>query len=256
MHKLSVIKLPILEKSQYWWEAIQVFYEEGCVCQNMLFCLACTLRSIAFFRQAVLTPSRRLRLAITSNMRKLSVIKLPILEKSRYWWEAILKTWRDYLKVTTIPGLQNVHNASGWLASCIWTFLFVVGFACTVKDVYTNTAEYLAYPVITSMTMDQVVAIQFPSVTVCNLNRIHCANLRKLVAEHWGSELGVRLLKLHDLSNCHLDYSWKPESTRDNERKTSSRTSRTRRQDDFTTIAEYTSPSPKVFQFIFNFSLL
>jgi hypothetical protein len=125
-------------------------------------------------------------------------------------WEVLAKTWHQYLTITTIPGLQNIYHASGRLSSCVWTLLCVIGFACTVRDVYTTTIEYLAYPVITSTTVDQVVALPFPSVTVCNLNRIHCTNLRKLAAEHWGTELGARLLDLHAITNCHVDFSWEP----------------------------------------------
>jgi hypothetical protein len=58
--------------------------------------------------------------------------------------------------------------------------------------------------------MDQAVALPFPSVTVCNLNRIHCTNLRKLATKHWGTELGTRLLELHMLTSCHVDFSWTP----------------------------------------------
>jgi hypothetical protein len=131
-------------------------------------------------------------------------------KRNPFIWEVLVKTWHQYLTITTIPGLQNIYHASGRLSSYIWTLLFVIGFACTVRDVYTTTIEYLAYPVITSTTVDQVVALPFPSVTVCNLNRIHCTNLRKLAAEHWGTELGTRLLDLHVITNCHVDFSWEP----------------------------------------------
>jgi hypothetical protein len=144
------------------------------------------------------------------NIRETPVSMKSASVKNQYMWEVLLKTWQQYLTITTIPGLQNVHHASGRLSSCIWTILFIVGFACTVRDVYTTTTEYLAYPVITSMTMDQVEALPFPSVTVCNLNRIHCTNLRKLAAQHWGTELGKRLFELHTLTSCHVDFSWEP----------------------------------------------
>lgn len=145
-----------------------------------------------------------------SNISDVPVSTQSVSKENQYIWEVFVKTWHHYLSITTIPGLQNIHHASGKLSSFIWTLLLIVGFACTVRDVYTTTIEYLAYPVITSMTMDQVVALPFPSITVCNLNRIHCTNLRKLAAKHWGTELGTRLLELHMLTSCHVDFSWTP----------------------------------------------
>jgi hypothetical protein len=125
-----------------------------------------------------------------NNISEVPVSMQSMTKKTEYMWEVLVKTWHQCLSITTIPGLQNIHHASGRLAACIWTLLFIVGLACTVRDVYTTSTEYLAYPVTTSMTMDQVAALPFPSVTVCNLNRIHCTNLRKLAAKHWGTELG------------------------------------------------------------------
>lgn len=145
-----------------------------------------------------------------SNISEVPISTQLTSKRNPYIWEVLMKTWHQYLTITTIPGLQNIYHASGRLSSCMWTLLFVIGFACTVRDVYTTTTEYLSYPVITSMTMDQVVALPFPSVTVCNLNRIHCTNLRKLAAQHWGTELGTRLLELHVITNCHVDFSWEP----------------------------------------------
>ncbi|GLG97447.1 Protein of unknown function, partial [Gryllus bimaculatus] len=40
----------------------------------------------------------------------------------------------------------------------------------------------------------------------CNLNRVHCGNLRRLAAAKWGTELGTQLLKLHDLTDCQLHF--------------------------------------------------
>ena len=52
---------------------------------------------------------------------------------------------------------------------------------------YTNSGlvalfkDFLNFPVITGVTLEQNSSIEFPSVTICNENRVHCGNLHNYI---------------------------------------------------------------------------
>ncbi|XP_012268274.3 amiloride-sensitive sodium channel subunit gamma-like [Athalia rosae] len=117
-------------------------------------------------------------------------------------WRPVWLTWHKYLGLTTIPGLQSVHNAQGKFFTLVWSILFTIGLACTIRDVYVNCLDYLAYPVTTAMNLKQATALPFPAVTVCNLNRVHCGNLKRLVRQNRGTDLGERLERMYEVTNC------------------------------------------------------
>ena len=47
---------------------------------------------------------------------------------------------------------------------------------------YTVFEDYLKYNVVTDVKVVQNSSIVFPSVTICNANRVHCGNLLKYVS--------------------------------------------------------------------------
>ncbi|XP_067000080.2 amiloride-sensitive sodium channel subunit alpha-like [Anabrus simplex] len=113
--------------------------------------------------------------------------------------------WRRAFSASSVPGLPTIARASGFSVA-LWAVLLLAGIMLTGRDVYTVTAQYLNFPVLTAVTLDQAAALPFPAVTVCNLNRVHCTNLRRMAAERWGTELGARLLRLHSLTDCQLSF--------------------------------------------------
>ncbi|XP_024942633.1 amiloride-sensitive sodium channel subunit gamma-like isoform X2 [Cephus cinctus] len=137
------------------------------------------------------------------------IVKSKWFRKVLGYWNPIWRTWHKYLGLTTIPGLQSVHNAQGKFATIAWSILFVIGLACTIRDVYISWMDYLAYPVITTINIKQATSLPFPAVTVCNLNPVHCGNLRRLARRNRDTDLGDRLQELYDMTSC-IELHWKP----------------------------------------------
>ncbi|XP_046612903.1 amiloride-sensitive sodium channel subunit gamma-2-like [Neodiprion virginianus] len=54
------------------------------------------------------------------------------------------------------------------------------------------------------MNLKQATALPFPAVTVCNLNRVHCTNLRRLFRRNRGTELGNQLERLYQVTSCSV----------------------------------------------------
>ncbi len=55
--------------------------------------------------------------------------------------------------------------------------LFLGGLFLTMEGLYTIVSEANSYPVVTTTQLVTRSTVTFPAVTVCNLNRINCANL-------------------------------------------------------------------------------
>ena len=53
---------------------------------------------------------------------------------------------------------------------------------CYFSGVYGVFEDYLKYNVVTDVKVVQNSSIVFPSVTICNANRVHCGNLLKYVS--------------------------------------------------------------------------
>ena len=64
--------------------------------------------------------------------------------------------------------------------------------------------EFLAYNVTTSFLVSHKPHIELPSVTICNINRVHCGNLLKKINEYeQNNEVRMeRLCKLFKLTGC------------------------------------------------------
>ena len=65
----------------------------------------------------------------------------------------------------------------------MWIVLFVVGLVGTYASVLDLFQQYFEYKVVTSVEVKRQEAIDFPSMTFCNMNRVHCGKLLKLIVE-------------------------------------------------------------------------
>ncbi len=90
-----------------------------------------------------------------------------------------VKTW--FVNFTSIGGLSQHFASRGSYSKTYWLVLFLVGFGFTLFGVYSVMSNYFQYNVVTAISMDYHFSLPFPSVTVCNENRIHCRNLHGLI---------------------------------------------------------------------------
>ncbi|XP_059092237.1 acid-sensing ion channel 2-like [Tigriopus californicus] len=86
-----------------------------------------------------------------------------------------------FLGFTSIGGLSQ-HHATNWnISKAIWLVLFIGGTSATLTQLYSIMTTYFEYNVVTSVTNTEVQSLNFPAVTICNQNAVHCGNLKDLI---------------------------------------------------------------------------
>merc|ERR1719220_1522336 len=88
----------------------------------------------------------------------------------------------EFARDTNIEGVNNAGRAPSNIRKVIWLLIFTFLAVLTVQDLVSLTKEFLTWPVDVSTTIDHEDAIPFPSVTVCNQNRVSCRRLKEFLA--------------------------------------------------------------------------
>ena len=90
-------------------------------------------------------------------------------------------TWKWFFQNNSIGGLDHVTNADNIVSRVFWLILFLAGAGLTTYSTYNTIMNFFKYNTLTSVTMENHPLLQFPAVTICNSNRIHCGNLYALI---------------------------------------------------------------------------
>ncbi|TRY68750.1 hypothetical protein TCAL_04699 [Tigriopus californicus] len=89
----------------------------------------------------------------------------------------IRETFLDFGRNTSIAGLNNAMKAKSIIRSLIWLTLFSVGLYFTLVGIISVVKDYNQYPVVTKTELQQEKLVNFPAISICNHNRVHCNNL-------------------------------------------------------------------------------
>ena len=88
-------------------------------------------------------------------------------------------TW--YSTFTSVQGLTQFYASNTQLAKTYWGILFLAFSIFTYKNVVQVFEDYFQYDVVTGVHFMRNSSIKFPSVTICNANRVHCGNLHQYI---------------------------------------------------------------------------
>ena len=107
---------------------------------------------------------------------------------------------------TSIGGLGQIIGSTEKHWKLFWTILTLAFLAITGYSAMKIVIEYLTYDVVTSFSVEHKESLVIPSVTICNVNRIHCGNLmQKLEAYDKVNETRKEMLcKLFKLTGCDV----------------------------------------------------
>ena len=94
---------------------------------------------------------------------------------------------------TSLAGISQSRASDCKLHKCVWILFFVVGFSLTTYQVINALLTFTKHNTETSITLINKVRLDFPSVTVCNQNRVHCRHLYNLILD---SNKVKKLLKI------------------------------------------------------------
>ena len=114
-------------------------------------------------------------------------------------------------KETSIAGISNAANSKSWVRAFIWSAIFIGLAVLTVQGIVevrfclcskileihhiaadndnTNSVvqilvEFWEWPIVTSTDVSYKAKVDFPAVTICNLNRMNCHNAFQVFTEN------------------------------------------------------------------------
>ncbi|CAJ0965518.1 unnamed protein product, partial [Ranitomeya imitator] len=81
----------------------------------------------------------------------------------------------DFAVSTSFHGLHNLVKSnsgpSGQIRRVLWIAVVMIFVIAALTQVYIRVINYFSWPTTTSVTVQYMDKIEFPSVTFCNLNR-------------------------------------------------------------------------------------
>ena len=87
------------------------------------------------------------------------------------------ETWAWFKSFSTISGLGQTFASTEKHWKVLWGILTLNLMILTGYSVIQTLTEYFAFDVTTSFALDHTHVLDIPSVTICNINRVHCGNL-------------------------------------------------------------------------------
>ena len=82
-------------------------------------------------------------------------------------WQTLL----DFGRETSIAGIGNVISRKSYAKKLYWLILFLAMTGLTLYGLIEYFTAYLEYEVTTSTDLNHVPSVDFPAVSICNLNK-------------------------------------------------------------------------------------
>ena len=103
--------------------------------------------------------------ASIASMKKMTTIDKNLSRKLQEETIKPISSW-------TLHGLPNVFRTKYILIKIVWIILFLTALGVSIYFVYNTIEEYLRYEVTTLVRSINVDEMDFPVITICNVNQI------------------------------------------------------------------------------------
>jgi hypothetical protein len=90
---------------------------------------------------------------------------------------------RWYRNFTTLGGFTQARDSDNETSRKYWIVILLAGLFMTTNSVKSTITRYLSYPTTWDSSVVLSQALDFPAVTVCNANKVHCGHLREYIIE-------------------------------------------------------------------------
>ena len=88
------------------------------------------------------------------------------------------KVLKWFVNFTSLGGFTQTRDSDNKISTVIWGALFLAGLVLTIWSIVVLIIAYYEYNIVTNIALGHNSSgIIFPSVAVCNQNRIHCGHL-------------------------------------------------------------------------------
>ena len=82
---------------------------------------------------------------------------------------------------SSIAGISHIRDTDCKASKIAWFILGSLGIVLTGCTVYQCFFSFSSYGTITTVSVHNIPKLKFPSVTICNHNRVHCRHLYNLI---------------------------------------------------------------------------
>ena len=104
-------------------------------------------------------------------------------EKYRKKTSKYVFSW--FWNFTSLAGFTQCRDTDTLISKGFWFTLALTGWTLTCYTTYSTISSFLDYEIVTKTTFEIGAVFQnnvtFPSVTICNSNRVHCGHLYDLI---------------------------------------------------------------------------
>ena len=90
----------------------------------------------------------------------------------------ILDWWYHF---TSISGITQIRDTDNKLSKASWSIFAIAGVGLSCYLVTKSIEGFYAYQTETTIDISSPLEVEFPAVTICNENRVHCGNLYNLI---------------------------------------------------------------------------
>ena len=105
--------------------------------------------------------------------------------------EQKIKSLRDiflwFWNFTSLAGVTQSRDSDNIFSKCAWMLLALCGYALTLYGVSFSINQFLQHEFNTKVSYNSSIGFKtqmsFPSVTICNTNRVHCGHLYNLIQD-------------------------------------------------------------------------
>ena len=117
--------------------------------------------------------------------------------------EVVWRTLKEFSCETSVSGINNSAKGNSRIRSTAWLAVFGLLAYATADGIYGIVVDYLKYPVITNTDLTHRSEVDFPAVTICNLNRVNCHNAFQAMFDI-KTEINNSTLTTSELENLEL----------------------------------------------------
>ena len=114
--------------------------------------------------------------------------------KSSFFRHEIISISKWFYNFTSIAGITQMRTTDTKSSRCIWLLLAIVAVGFTSFLVQQTVENYFSYNTVTTINIRSESKLEFPSVTICNQNRIHCRHLYNLIQNCTAVSIWIRIL--------------------------------------------------------------
>jgi len=82
--------------------------------------------------------------------------------------EAFKKSLKNFMKLTTVHGVQNFYRANNFFIRLMWLFSLFVSASFCVYFIVKSVSDYLNYEIVSQINVNYEARVKFPTISFCS----------------------------------------------------------------------------------------